>query len=198
MRSRTWMLVAVIAALAVAVTVAAAGRAERPAPTAPELTPEQKALVTEAKDLAKQIRIAQLELALAEAKDEPEGRIAEKAENLYRLRGKLHALSVKHPEVARALVQERGGRGWRGLRGPGGGRGRRGGLGMMGRGGMRGLGMGRGPGRGMGLGRGRGQGMVPGGQFRERLRLRLDQPNPALAEPVPAAPEIGAEQAPGG
>jgi len=186
MRTRVYVLPTAIAALALAATTLMAQAPERPLPEErPRLTAEQQALVTEAKGLRKQIHIARLELALAEAKEAPEKEIAAKAEHLYRLRGRLHAMMVKHPELRALAGSPRAG--WRQGRGCG--------LGMqgqgpgMGRGGKRwgmhgaGPGMGRGwqggPGPGMGQGW-RGDGPRPGVGARERARLRLHQPGGAL------------------
>jgi hypothetical protein len=76
---------------------------ERPRVERPALTAEQEAVLDRGKQMQKDLRIVGLELALLEAKEAPEEDIALKAEDLYRLHGKLHALRVKNPEVAREL-----------------------------------------------------------------------------------------------
>ncbi len=149
----------------------------RPRVERPELTAEQQAALERGKILEKELKIARLELALLEAKDATEEDIALKAEDVYRLQGRLHALRVKNPEVARELRRyhrreaRKLGRGrgdaWGG---PGWGRGRRLGRrqgpgagfgctpGCPGMGFQRGRGGGPGWGRGAGGGRGRGGG----------------------------------------
>ncbi len=139
-------------------------RGERMRGRSVQLTPEQKALLEQAKDLRKQIRIARLELLLAEAKDAPEGEIAARAEHLYALLGRQHAFQVKHRALFREL-RGRMGRRWRhgrgeavapGRRGAGRGIGRGAGMGWMQGQGLREQGRGRGMGGGMGRGRGAG------------------------------------------
>jgi len=195
-----WLVFTAAALLALAATTVMAQVKGAPArDAAPALTAEQQAVITEAKDLHKQIQIAQLELRLAELKGAPEKDIAAKAEDVYRLRGTLHALIAKHPEIAPA-VRGQGRRGGRGG-GIGGGRG----MGRMGRGGGmgRGPGMGRGGGMGRGMdqawdgGRGMGRGWRGGGpgagqgqglQSRDRQRLRIHQPdlqNDVAPSPAP-------------
>jgi hypothetical protein len=203
MKARVWALLVAVALIAGAVAAETANAAGGTAAASPagsagkQLTPEQQAVLDQAKDLGKQVRIAQLELRLAELKEEPEGRIAEKAEQLYRLQGRLHALMVKHPEVARALGRERARQEWAGPGGGGPGR-RGGGLGLMGRGGIRGMsGLGRAWGDGQAMGRGRGGlgralgawGPAQGAGLRERARLRLHQPPMPTPEGSPAAPQ---------
>ena len=142
-------------------TVALAETKQDPkAPAKPALTAEEQAALQQMKDLDKRLRIARLELALAEAKEAPEREIATKAEGVYRLQGEMHAFRVKHPGIGRLARQERGQwRGGREARGGGRGWGRGAGMGRGGRHGMggRGGGMGRGGRRGMG---GRGGGMA--------------------------------------
>lgn len=180
MDARRWTIVAAVVLLACAVTAAAAE--ERAIPRSgvqmPELTPEEQAVVDQAQDLRKQIEINRLELRLLELKDAPEQDIAERAEQGYRLQGRLHALRVKYRDVLAKVWQHGGRRAWRhgrargdrfagggpgmrahrgqGMHGPGPGMGR-GGHGV-GRGGRN---MGRG-GRGMGLQQGMGRRMGPG------------------------------------
>jgi len=149
--------------LASATVALAETKQETKAPEKPALTAEQQAAVEQMKDLHKRLRIARLELALAEAKEAPEREIAKKAEDVYRLQGQMHAFRVRHPGIGRLMRQERGE--WRGGRGGGEGRGRRGGHGM-GRGGRHAMG-GRGGRRGMG-GRGGGMGGLWGGEGRGR------------------------------
>jgi hypothetical protein len=170
-RTLTPLLVVVLLAAAVSVALAQPERApaeERPL----RLTEDEAAVLRQAQDLQKELEIARLELALAEAKELPEGEIADRAEQMYRLQGRLYALHAKNPELIdkvrrhdrqRRLGDREGmGRG----RGRGMGRGR--GHGPRGmRGGGRdawGMGPGMGPGRGH-----RGHGMGPGmGQGRGR------------------------------
>ncbi len=146
-------------------------RGERMRGRSVQLTPEQKALLEQAKDLRKQIRIARLELLLAEAKDAPEGEIAARAEHLYALLGRQHAFQVKHRALFREL-RGRMGRRWRHGRGEAVAPGRRGagrGIGRgagMGRHGMRGRGRGRGAGAGAGMGWMQGQGLREQGRGR--------------------------------
>jgi len=133
----------------------------------PELTPDEQAVVDQAQDLRKQVEINRLELRLLELKDAPEQDIAERAEQGYRLQGRLHALRVKHQDVLAKVWQHGGRRVWRHGRGrgdrfAGGGPGMRAhrGRGMHGAGpgmGRGGRGMGRG-GRGMGPQQGMGRG----------------------------------------
>ncbi len=133
------------AVLLASVTVALAETKETPKPpVAPALTAEQKATLQQMKDLHKRLRIARLELALAEAKEAPEREIAGKAEDMYRLQGEMHAFRAKHPEVGRLTRHARGQGGEQGM-GPGCGCGGRGGeMGMSRRGmGGHGRGMGR-------------------------------------------------------
>jgi len=171
MDARRWMILAVVALVVCVVTAAGADQRERPRPGAalPELTPEERAVVDQAQDLRKEIEINRLELRLLELKDASEEQIAERAEQLYRLQGRLYALRSKHPEVMGKLWRHRGrharmhGRG-RGpaFGGPGFGRGpgrggHRGGPDM----GFRGRGQGRGW-RGMGRQHGMGRHMGPG------------------------------------
>jgi len=143
-----------------------------------ELTPAQQEYLKQVKHLRTQVRIAQLELELLEVKEAPERDIAAKAEQLYALEGKMHALRVKNADVEqglrRAFRHERRHRHGRGAGGddmmPGPGRGRgmgRGGRGIGPRARHRGaggcdLGPGRDPGMGRGGGRGRGAGRWPG------------------------------------
>ncbi len=204
MRSSTWMPSIAIAFL---VGVAGAAMAQDPATASGTkgsagLTPEQQALVTQASDLGKQVRIAQLELRLAEAKEASESEIAAKAENVYRLRAKLHALAVKHPELALRGAGRGEGHGWRhgraggrGCGGPAMGRGQGGGHAWGGASMGRGRGEGRawggpamGGGRGMGHGPGsgwggRGESMGRGTRLRDRLRLH--QPDATVSAPAP-------------
>lgn len=175
MRVRALTTAVVIGILAISSAVLAAEQADRRIPAAGkgekaiQFTPEQQAFLDQAKELRKQVRIARLELQLAEAKEAPEREIAQKAEGLYSLLGKEHAFRVKNREVAQQLRQrtrqewrERRGRGAQDELGLGRGRGRGGGLGAgPGRGGRQGRGMGRG-GRGFGRGRGAGMGLMPG------------------------------------
>jgi hypothetical protein len=173
MRTRTWML---MATLAVATTLATAargqpGREAQPAPPkAAGLSEEEQRSVDRAGELRKQLRITRLELLLLEAKEASEEEIAAKAEHLYRLQGKLHALRAKHPGLAqklrpRARQQARGagpGRRGDGWWGPGMGRGPTFGPGM-GRGGpLHKGGRGMGPGLWQRQGGGPGPGMGPG------------------------------------
>lgn len=191
-------------------TVALAETKQDPkAPAKPALTAEEQAELQQMEDLDKRLRIARLELALAEAKEAPEKEIATKAEGVYRLQGEMHAFRVKHPGIGRLMRQEghrwgggpgmgRGGRHGMGERGGGMGRGGRHGMGGRG-GGMaapwagegRGRGMGHGQGRGMGLERdrsmGRGGGMRGRGGGRGMGRRWQQEVEPA--PPVPVAPE---------
>lgn len=208
MRSSTWMPSIAIAFL---VGVAGAAMAQDPATASSTkgstgLTPEQQALVTQASDLGKQVRIAQLELRLAEAKEASESEIAAKAENVYRLRAKLHALAVKHPELGLRGAGRGEDHGWRHGRGGGRGGGRGCGGPAMGRGqgeghawSGAGMGRGRGEGRAWGgpaMGGGRGMGHGPGSGWggrgesmgrgtRLRDRLRLHQPDATVSAPAP-------------
>ena len=136
----------------------------------PELTADERAVVEQARALQKDIRIARLELALAEAKEAPESEIAGKAENVYRLQGKAHALRAKHRELFGKLQRQRA------RRGPGmgfgrgqqmGPQGRRVGPGM-GHGMRRGMGQGVGPQMGHGMRRGMGPGV--GAELGRRMR----------------------------
>lgn len=167
---------------------AAAGLAqtkEGQAPDRPALTAEEQAAVKEFGELHKRLRIARLELALAEAKEAPEQEIATKAEDVYRLQGEMHAFRVKHPGIGRLARRE--GAGWREGRGRGesgwgrgqgmgrGGRhgmgGRGGGMRPEGRRGMRGQGGGMGgPWAGERRGRGMGRQMQGGCPFAEQGR----------------------------
>ena len=163
-----------------------------PEPPPLRLTEEKAAALTQAQDLQKELKIARLELALAEAKDLPEGDIAVRAEHMYRLQGQLYAFHAKHPELAREVRAHQGQQRWRHREGMGRGRGP-----GMGRGrgqGARGMGPGMGRGgmgremRGMGFGRGRGfgRGMGPnGGPGRRMMRGRASDPVDA---PVVAPP----------
>ncbi len=131
------------------VTASMAQQAVKPQPEGmpPEMTPEEKAFLDQVQELRQQLRITQLELALLEAKEAPEAQIAEKAEAVYRLEGRLYALHAKNRQMAQGLERERP----RGARrhGPG-------------VGGGRGMGPGMGPGMGRGRGRGMGRGMEEG------------------------------------
>lgn len=166
------------------------GDRERARGRSVQLTPEQKELLERAKDLRKQIRIARLELQLAEAQDAPEGEIAARAERLYALLGRQHAFQVKNRGIFRQ-VRGQMGRRWQHRRGQAVAPGRRGAGRGMGRGmghggagmgwqGMRGQGWDQGPGlhrgagprwgrdagAGLGMGWQRGQGMRGQGQGR--------------------------------
>lgn len=153
-RTLTPLLVIALLAGAFGVALAQAEpvRAEKPVL---QLTEEEAAALRQAQDLRKELKIAGLELALAEAKDLPEPEIAARAETMYRLQGQLYAFRAKHPELARKEREQRAQHRW----------GRRGGRGF-GRGMGRGMGGGRGHGpRGMGRGRAHGpRGMGPGDQ----------------------------------
>lgn len=137
---------------------------------APELTEEQKAQLERFRELHKDARIARLELALLEAKDAPEEEIALKAEENYRLQGRLHAFRVKHPELTRHMERQR----MRRARGLARGLARGQGHGWGGRGMGRGRQRGRGTGLGLGLGPMRGEGHM-GGRGHMRGRDRLDR-----------------------
>ena len=154
MRTHRVMVMMLAALLVCGMMAAMAQGTDRPAqrPKAPELTAEQKALLDDVQELRKQIRIAELELALLEVKDAPEGQIAAKAEDLYRVRGQMYALRAKHPELAGRLHGQRMRHAW--------GRGR--GLGLGHGGDQPGMGRHRGGGMGRGMGRGMGPGMGPG------------------------------------
>jgi len=146
-------------------TVALAETKQDPkAPAKPALTAKEQAALQQMKDLDKRLRIARLELALAEAKEAPEREIATKAEGVYRLQGEMHAFRVKHPGIGRLARQERGQwRGGREARGGGRGWGRGAGMGRGGRHGMGGRGGGMaGPWAGEGRGRGMGWQMEAG------------------------------------
>ncbi len=175
MDARRWTIVAAVVLLACVVTAAAAE--ERAIPRSgvqmPELTPDEQAVVDQAQDLRKQVEINRLELRLLELKDAPEQDIAERAEQSYRLQGRLHALRVKHHDVLAKVWQHGARRAWRHGRGRGDrfagdgpgmtahrGRGMHGAGRGMGRGG-RGMGLQQGMGhggRGMGLQQGMGRG----------------------------------------
>jgi hypothetical protein len=163
---RLWMPIVVVAALMFSVSGAMAAPPERPvgAPEALELRPEAQAFLDRAGELRKDIEVTRLELSLLEAKDAPEGEIALKAEQMYRLRGELYALRAKNRELAGELWQSERGRPHRGRgAGPGMGQGRGRGMGPgMGQGMGQGRGHGMGPGMGQGMGQGRGHGMGPG------------------------------------
>ncbi len=196
-----WFVASACGLTAVWLSTAAAQQPprQRPRVERPQLTAEQEAVLERGKALQKELRIARLELALLEAKDATEEDIALKAEDVYKLQGRLHALRVKNPEVARELRRyhrreaRKLGRGrgdaWGG---PGWGRGRRFGRrrgagagfgctpGCPGMGFQRGRGAGAGWGRGGGAGRsrggGRGTGMGGGGRGR-------GGPGPGLTPP---------------
>lgn len=207
MRFHKWMPMMVIALLAFGVSAAIAERSGRPAPAGErlELTPEEQAFLDRTNELRKEIEITNLELALLEAKDAPEGEIATKAEQLYRLQGQAYALRAKNRDLARKLWgHERGarpglgmGRGMgremhRGM-GPGMGRG-------MGRGSHRGMGQGGGPGMGhgrrgarFGMGDG-GRGMGPGVGPGQGRRLREDVRDRLYAVPEVVEPDVGIEE----
>lgn len=162
MRARTWVPMT----LAAVVLLAASASAQPPAPSLdrpdrPPLSAEDEAVLERAEDLAQELQIARLELALAEAKDLDESQIADRAEQMYRLQGEFHALGAKHPRLLLNRWREGVDRGMG--RGPG-----------MGRRGMGPAGMGRGPGmglRGMGpvMGRGRGLGRAHHGAVGPRM-----------------------------
>ena len=159
-------------------------------PRKPELTEEDKAALRQSQDLQKALKIARLELALAEAKEAPQREIAGKAESVYRLQGELHALLVKHPVVARHQWREGAGRQWRRGQGWGRGEGRGSAHEGMGRHGRRGMGRGGGMDHGMGMGRGRGMGQGMGmGQGRgmgRMMRMRQQALDETLApQPTP-------------
>ncbi|HUU54119.1 MAG TPA: hypothetical protein VMY87_04295 [Armatimonadota bacterium] len=147
--------------------VAAAGiafaqqEARPPEASTPQLTADELAVLKQAGDLQKQLEISRLELRLAELKDASQAEIAERATQMYRLRGELHALRVKHPVIAQYQWRERGRHRWGRGRGRGRGGGPAWGEGGMGGGGRHGMGRGRGHGgygwgEGPGMGRGRG------------------------------------------
>ncbi len=140
-RTLTPLLMIALLAAAVGVALAQAEPARAAKPVL-QLTEEEAAALRQAQDLQKELRIARLELALAEAKELPEAEIAARAETMYRLQGQLYAFRAKHPELARQVREQRAQHRW----------GRRGGRGF-------GQGMGRGRGHGpRGMGRGRGHG----------------------------------------
>jgi len=208
MKAKVWMCVVSVAVLVLAATLAGAQMRDTTGGPASNksLGPEQQALVDETRDLGQRIRIARLELRLAEAKGASEKEIAAKAEQLYRLQGKLHGLFAKHPEL-RAMMRHRTRHAWRGADGlrPGGP-----GMGRMRRGmGTRARGctcpLGRGTGRRMGHGWGwgggqllnpawRGGGEGPGQQprFRERQQLRLHPSETAAQDAIPGELEPSA------
>ncbi len=68
-----------------------------------DFTPEEQAFLDRTKELRKETQITRLELALLEAKDAREGEIAAKAEQLYRLRGRLYALRAKNRDMVQKL-----------------------------------------------------------------------------------------------
>jgi hypothetical protein len=115
MRTARWIVILMAAALAAGAGAALAElQPETAQPArAPKLTPEEKAVVERAEALRKETRITRLELALMEAKEAPEGTIATKAEELYRLQGRMHALRAKHPELMRELRRHVGRQVWR-------------------------------------------------------------------------------------
>jgi hypothetical protein len=159
--------------LASATAALAETKQDPKAPAKPALTAEEQAALQQIKDLDKRLRIARLELALAEAKEAPEREIATKAEEMYRLQGEMHAFRVKHPGMGRLMRQERHRWGGRGA----GGEGRAWGGGAdMGRGGRHGMG-GRGggmagpwarEGHGRGMGRQMGSGLGQGCPFADQ------------------------------
>jgi hypothetical protein len=157
---RTLTPLLIIALLATAVgTALAQARPAPPDEPVLQLTEQEAAALRQAQDLQKELEIARLELALAQAKDLPEGEIADRAERVYSLQGRLHALHAKNPELAAKVWRHQRQQRWRdrdGMgRGMGGGRGH----GRRGMGHGRGMGGGRGHGRrGMGHGRGMGGG----------------------------------------
>lgn len=135
----------------------------------PELTADELVVLEQANDLQKQLEISRLELRLAELKEAPQGEIADRATRMYRLRGELHALRVKHPAVARHQWRERA----KERRGRGRGRGQSGG----GWGQCPGMGRGRGQGGGgwsqcPGMGRGSGH---RGGDRRAQPEMGFDR-----------------------
>jgi hypothetical protein len=156
-----------IALVAAAGSVALAQTEAAPIEERPlQLTEDEAAALRRAQDLQKELEIARLEVALAQAKDLPEGEIASRAEQMYRLQGRLYALHAKSPELARKVRRHQRQQRWLHREGMGRGHGR-----GMGRGrghGRRGMGRGRGHeawgmGPGMGRGRGhRGHGFAPG------------------------------------
>ncbi len=131
-----------------------------------QLTEDEAVVFKRAQELQKELEIARLELALAQARDLPESEIAKRAEQMYRLQGSLYALHAKNPELARKVWEYRQEHRWRHREhmgrghGPGMGRGRGHGPRGMGRGGG-GEAWGMGPGMGRGRGH-RGQRMGPG------------------------------------
>lgn len=208
MRFYKWLPMMVIALLALVVSPAVAERGGRLAPAGErlELTPEEQAFLDRTNELRKEIKITNLELALLEAKDAPEGEIATKAEQLYRLQGQAYALRAKNRDLARKLWRhERGdrhrlgmgrGMGRRTHRGMGSGMGR-----GMGHGRHRGMGHGGEPGRGHGRrgarfgmghgGRGMGRGVGGPGQ---RWRLREGVRDKLYVLPEVVEPDVAMEE----
>ncbi|UCC68802.1 MAG: hypothetical protein JSV79_02410 [Armatimonadota bacterium] len=204
MRFYKWLPMMVIALLAFGVSAAIAERTGRPASAGEELelTAEEQAFLDRANELRKEIKITNLELALLEAKDAPEGEIATKAEQLYRLQGQAYALRAKNRDLARKLWRhERGDRHRWGM-GRGMGRGMHRGMGRgMGHGRHRGMGQwgepGRGHGRrgtrfGMGHG-GRGMGRGVGGPG-QRWRLREGVRDILYVFPEVVEPDVAMEE----
>ena len=175
---RTLTPLLMIALLAATGSVALAQTEAAPPEERPlQLTEDEAAALRRAQDLQEELQIAHLELALAQAKDLPEGEIANRAEQMYRLQGQLYALHAKSPELARKVWRHQRQQRWRHREGIGRGYGRGMGRGRghgprgMGRGGRGEWGMGPGMGRGRGhqghgfgpgMGRGRGHGPMAG------------------------------------
>lgn len=201
------MVGVVVAALAAGAVMAAPRLGDAPAGRGPAaaLTAEQEVAVEEARELARQLEVARLELRLLELRQAPEAEIAAKAEEVFRLRGRLHALRGTRPEGVRGQALGRGpGRIVREFAGPGAGRGR----GAGAQGWRRGAGPGAPePGFGArlrggphpGFGRGPGAGREPtwgqGEGWRQRLRERMHRlPDPPLEEAPEAPVELEPER----
>jgi len=183
---RTLIGIAVAVLLVAATGVLLAQEARPPADAPTQLTAEQQAVLKQAQDLSKDIEINRLELRLAELKGASQDELAQKATEGYELRGKLDALWMKNPEVAREAWAERGRR-----RGTGRGMGPGGGMGQgMGRRHGRG---GGGPGMGQGMGPGMGQGMGPGmgqGRHGRGMGQRMG-PGAGMGPNCPMGPGMG-------
>jgi len=194
------MVGVVVAALAAGAVVAAPRLGDAPAGRGPAaaLTAEQEAAVEEARELARQLEVARLELRLLELRQAPEAEIAAKAEDVFRLQGRLYALRGSRLEGVRgqALGRGRGARhagmgrefagrargagaqGWRRGAGPGA---PEPGFGARLRGGP-GPGFGRGPGAGREPTWGQGEGR------RQRMRERMHRLPDLPLEEAPEAP----------
>lgn len=165
MRAPTWTLVAAALLIVLATGLAAADPGERAGEAAqtPQLTAEETAALARVRDLRQEIYINQLELQLLVAREASEDAIATKAENLYRLQGRMYAVVATTPALRDRLQQARHGRAGRHGQGEGMGRGMEPGMERgMGQGMRPGMGRGRGPGmgagRGFGMNRGEGSG----------------------------------------